>query len=55
MEKGSIDSFSDSSEFVSEREHQGVAADYRYRSGKFVPSMDGVTVVEEPTNTSDSS
>jgi hypothetical protein len=48
MEKASIDSFSDSSEFMSEREHQRVTADYKYRSGKSVSSIDGVSIIEEP-------
>jgi hypothetical protein len=48
MEKTFIASFSDSSEFVSEREHQRVTTDYRYRSGKSVSSINGVSVIEEP-------
>jgi len=59
MEKGALDSFTDSSEFLSEREHKRTAADYKNKSGKLVSSSEwrGVTVIEEESssNHSDSS
>jgi hypothetical protein len=49
MEQGALESFSNSSEFLSEREHERATSDYKNRTGKPVTSMDGVTV-EEPNS-----